>query len=139
MRAISGPRGPRTRRCHAAGVTSAASHPSGHAPSGIGTVSRNTMWTLRAARRRTSSTAAGVDSAAGEATEKVERRRGAHIAVEAQFTWQVADVRARIEAVRLAVCTEHRRAAARGTHQIEQHADRRRLAGAIQAEESEDL
>ena len=48
-------------------------------------------------------------------------------------------MRAGVEAVRLAVCTEHRRAAARGTHQIEQHADRRRLAGAIQAEESEDL
>src|SRR5437763_13755996 len=48
-------------------------------------------------------------------------------------------LREHCEPLRLAVAVEHRRAAGRRPHEIEQDSDRGGLAGAVQPEESEDI
>ena len=74
-----------------------------------------------------------------EAAEKIQRRLAGHVAVKTQFARQVADSRAHLETLRLAIRAEDGRPPGGRPHEIEQNPDRRRLAGAIQTEEAEDL
>src|SRR5262249_23280543 len=64
---------------------------------------------------------------------------GGQIRIDRQLARQVADEPARLETAVMTVDAEHRRRAARRTQQVENEPDRRRLAGAVGAEEAEDL
>ena len=79
------------------------------------------------------------DRAGRQPGQQAKRLAPRHVAVEPRLAGHVADKRPRREAVGLAVVAENRGTAGAGPEQIEQQADRGGLAGAVQAQETEDL
>src|SRR5262249_30787846 len=82
---------------------------------------------------------ARVDRLPPKVREQIERGTTGHVAVEAEFAWQIADAAARFETVRVAVVTEDLRASGGWSHEVQEDANSRRLTGAVNAEEAEDL
>jgi len=80
-----------------------------------------------------------VDGTAVEAREIREVVTGAQVAINGQVAGQVSDETPCGETVAMAVDAEDRRAPAGRPQQIEQQPDRRRLAGAVGSEQSDDL
>ena len=79
------------------------------------------------------------DGPAVELGEIVEITCGGEIRVDRQLARKIANPPPRLEGVAPAVEAEHARASARRSQQVEQQPDRRRLAGAVGAEEPVDL
>ena len=74
-----------------------------------------------------------------EAGEEVERFQPREVEVKSQLSRQVADALPGVQALPPTVVTEDERLAAGGPEQIEQEADGRGLACAVQPEEAKDL
>ena len=79
------------------------------------------------------------DGAEAPSEARNRKYRAGQLGIERHLTREIADAAACLESLTLTVEAENRRAAAGRPHEIEQHADGGRLAGAVGAEEAEHL